>query len=181
MDILWYVLIGLTLCVIVFAITKTALQKHDKQKSQQPVVFDKNTLCIKDKYMYQIELKILSVLNTVKPSAYVVLPKVPLRALLLPDKNKNTYNNLPDVLLDFVVFERQTMRPLLVIDVYDNSYHDEALEEQNPSLTKLLQSLSLPVFGVLVRPNMDFDAFKTTVLQQLEPKKEDDDKTKSQN
>lgn len=128
---------------------------------------DKDTLQIKEKYMYQVELKVLDVLNSIQPKKYIALPKVCLGSMLLPKGAKNVYNLLASKTLDYVVFEKQTMKPVLVVDIYDNTFNDEALAEQDPNLTKVLSDLKLPVISILIKNTFDEGTFKEQIQKLL--------------
>ena len=152
-------------------------QPEEDDKNYKVKDSDKDTLQITEKYMFQIELKILSVLNQSLSAEYIALPKVCLGSLLAPKGSKVVYNILADKVVDFVIFEKSTMKPVLVVDIYDNTFNDEALSEQDPNLTKILTDLKLPIVAFLVKGNVNMEEFKNLINSKL-PQKEKKDEEK---
>lgn len=171
-----YVLIVIASLILGILLYHFVFKKSDAQEKEYKVSDnDKNTLEIKEKYMFQIEIKILDILNNIDSKKYIALPKVCMGSLLLPKGSKNVYNILSNKIVDFVMFDRQTMRPILVVDIFDNTFNDESLAEQDPNLTKVLSDLNLPVVSVLVKKVIDEQSFKNQIIEKL-PKQEDKQK-----
>lgn len=167
-----YVLIVVLVLILGILFYHFVLKSDNNQEKEYKVSDkDKDTLEIKNKYMFQIEIKVLEILNSIDPKKYLALPKICMGSMLLPKGSKNVYNLLSNKVLDYVIFDRQTMKPILIVDIFDNTFNDEALAEQDPNLTKILADLKLPVVSIMVKNTVDEQKFKQEVTKNL-PKEE---------
>ena len=106
-----YVLIVVLVLILGILFYHFVLKSDNNQEKEYKVSDkDKDTLEIKDKYMFQIEIKVLEILNSIDPKKYLALPKVCMGSMLLPKGSKNVYNLLSNKVLDYVIFDRQTMK-----------------------------------------------------------------------
>ena len=167
-----YVIIAVLVVVIFILIYALANNKTKKDEEYKIKDTDKDFLLVKEKFMFQIELKILSLLNKACENNFIALPKVNLGSLLQPNGSKLAYNAIADKVVDFVIFEKSTMKAVLIVDIYDNSFNDEALAEQDPLVTKLLTDLKLPIHSVLVKRIFDEQAFIKEIKDIINPKQE---------
>lgn len=156
----------LILCLIVgfllFKLMKKVPSEEIKLKDA-----DKSTIIVKEKYMYRQEVKMLRILNEILSANYITLPKVSLGALLLPYGSKVVYNRLSNMVVDFVVFEEATMKPLLIVDIFDNSFNDESLLEQEPILTEILESIKLPCCSYQLKGEVNKEELKNLIYKEL--------------
>lgn len=173
MDTLVYIIFGIVgllglYFLIKFLIKKNVFKFVPKIKSKKEKNVVKNdTIKLVDKYMYRREVKVLVALNQVLPRSYISLPKVSVGKITEPEGLKVVYNTYKDYFVDFVVFEESTMKPLLVVDVYDNSFDDELLKEKYPQLIELFKSMGLPVLEVAVRNEVDLPVLKEKLFAIL--------------
>lgn len=128
---------------------------------------DPSSVGVREKYMFRQEVKMLRILNEVLPSSFLTLPKVSLSSLLEPRGSKLVYNKLATTCVDFVVFEEATMTPVLIVDIYDNSFSDEALLEQEPFLTAILEKINLPCLAYQLKGEINKDEVKKLVEKSL--------------
>ena len=166
-----YVIAVLLFLILVVLFYKFVLKKKETDDYYKIKENDKNTLAIKEKFMFQIELKVLALMNEACSPNFIALPKVSLGNLLEPKGSKVTYNAIAEKTVDFVIFEKSTMKAVLIVDIFDNTFSDEALAEQDPSLNKLLSDLNLPVLSILVKGSINAEEFKQTIKNKLEPQK----------
>lgn len=173
MEYLFYIIIAILGLIalyflIKYLVKKNAFKINPKIASKKEKKIEKNdTIKLVDKYMYRREVKVLVALNQILPRAYITLPKVSVGKITEPEGMKVVYNNYKDFFVDFVVFEESTMKPLLVVDVYDNSFEDELLKEKYPQLIELFKSLELPVLEFAVRSDVDVSVLKEQVYTAL--------------
>ena len=142
-----------------------------KIKKQEPDIMlkeaDTSSVGVKGKYMYRQEVKMLRILNQVLPSSYLTLPKVSLSSLLEPRGSKLLYNKLSTICVYFVVFEEATMSPVLIVDIFDNSFADEALLEQEPLLTEILKNINLPCLSYQLKGEINKEEVKKLLNKEL--------------
>lgn len=175
----YYVLFGIILILLIwlaFSFKKGAKKKTEPGKpveiktdqKKKTNEYHPETVGIVEKYMYRKEMKMLRFLNECLPSKYITLPKVNLGNLLEPrGASKTTYNYIKDYFVDFVVFEETSMKPLLIVDLYDNSFEDELLKDRAPELVKLLEKIGLKVLSFAYRNNLETDKIKEELYKNL--------------
>jgi len=173
MEYLGYIIIGILGLIALYAFIKFLIKKNafkfvPKIKTKKENKIEKiDTVKLVDKYMYRREVKVLVALNQVLPRTYISLPKVCVGNLIEPEGLKVAYNKFKDYFVDFVVFEESTMKPLLVVDVYDNSFEDELLKEKYPKLIELFKSIELPILEFAVRSEVDASVLKEKLYTAL--------------
>ena len=143
--------------------------KFARKKKEKKTIEVKNIqLTLIEPFMQRKELLFWKYLNTILPTGYIAVPKVGLNTLVLPDGNKTVFNQIADKCLDFVVFTEGNMQPKLIIDVYDKSYLDRSIVEQEPFLLDVLNKLGVQVIEILVAENFDREEAKKKIYQQLD-------------
>ncbi|MBQ3495046.1 MAG: DUF2726 domain-containing protein [Clostridia bacterium] len=177
MEIFIVIAVLLGLCFVVFCYwlwsKKTKKAKKEKTKKQKKVKeqpkpqIKKLNMSLVDKFMYRKELLFWKYLVSILPKSYVCLPKVSLISIVSPDGDKNLYNEVIDRTLDIVIFDENTMHPVLTIDVYDNSYEDERIDERDPKLALILEKLELKVVYILMKLDFDREAAKRQIFEAL--------------
>lgn len=136
----------------------------EKPKTQQLKNFN---LTLTDKFMYRRDLLFWKFLNTILPRTFVVVPKVAICTLIDPNGDKNLYNDLSGKTVDFVVFDEQNMRPVLVVDLYDKSFNDDKLDEDDPQLYAVVTKLGLGIVHILMKAEFDREAVTKQIYQKL--------------
>lgn len=165
-----YVIAVILFFILIIVFYHFVVKKNDNIDQDYKIKqLEKASLVVKDKFMFQIELKILSAINEGAAPDFIAFPKVNLGSILAPNGSKVAYNSLADKVVDFVIFEKQTMRPVLIVDAFDNSFADESLAEQDPQLSQLLNDLKLTVFQVYIKGNFDAKSFASQIKDKLYP------------
>mgnify|MGYP002575717231 FL=1 len=131
---------------------------------------------LKPKYMVRKQLKFYYLLHKILPKEYIAFPNVGVDNLCAPLGNRVEYNKILSKYVDFVIFEEATMKPLLVIDVYDMSYGDEAISEFEPDVIKALEAIKLPLVQFMIKDEYDEADIKKKIMDVLEPQKPEDTK-----
>ena len=173
MDLIFYVIVGILGLIGLYGLIKFLVKKNIfkvkikiKPKKEKKVERSESVRLV-DKYMFRREIKVLIALNQVLPRTYLSLPKVSIGKIIEPQGLKVVYNKFKDFFVDFVVFEESTMKPLMIVDVYDNSFEDELLKDRCPELVSLLSSLGLPILELAVRSEVDNAALKEKLFAML--------------
>ena len=125
--------------------------------------------------MYRKELLFWKYLNSILPRTYIALPKVALVSIINPDGDKNLYNEVFDRTLDIVIFDEQQMRPVLAIDIYDNTYNDDKIEISDPKLFAVISKLGLKLQTILLKLDFDREEVKKQIYKQLNIQLEKED------
>ncbi|MGN1162613.1 MAG: DUF2726 domain-containing protein [Christensenellales bacterium] len=133
---------------------------------------------LKPKYMVRKQLKFYYLLHKILPKEYIAFPNVGVDNLCAPLGNRVEYNKILSKYVDFVIFEEATMKPLLVIDVYDMSYGDESISEFEPDVVKALEAIHLPLVQFMIKDEYDETEIKKKIMDTLEPPKSEKEEEK---
>lgn len=131
---------------------------------------------LKPKYMVRKQVKFYYLLHKILPKEYIAFPNVGVDNLCAPVGNRVEYNKIMSKYVDFVIFEEATMKPLLVIDVYDMSYGDESISEFEPDVIKALEAIKLPLVQFMIKDEYNEAEIKQKIMEKLIPEKEDAEK-----
>lgn len=180
MEIFIYIIIGIIAFFILYKLIvflkkknllnlkfKTKVKKEKKAKEKKQLIYNADAVEVVSSYMSRREVASLFALNKVLPKEYITLPKVGVANLLQATGNRNLYDTVKYYFIDFVVFEEKTMKPLLVIDIFDNSFEDELLKQRHPDLYELLAKLNLPVIEYAVKGEINLADLQTKLFDVL--------------
>ena len=117
--------------------------------------------------MARKELLFWKYLNTILPREYIVVPKVAVNDLIEVEGDKSTYDRIASKTIDYVIFIEKTMYPALILDIYDKTYNDLKLEEQDPYITEVLTKMNLKVVEILVSSDFDREQTKEYIYSKL--------------
>ncbi len=151
-------------------------KKEEKQLRNQNGKLDtKGSYCdVVDKYLFRKELKLFVLISKILPKSYIVFPKVGVDTILEPVGSHTLYNSIRDRYVDLAIFELETMRPRMVIDIFDGSIGDEQLETETPEVIEALKSAELPLISIKVQTAYDPEELKEQIMAALEPKQDED-------
>ena len=155
-------------------------KKEKKKKQKQPekkslYEIKKFNLELTDKFMYRKELLLWRYMISILPRTFIVIPKVSIPSIVNPNGDKNLYNDVVDKTLDLVVFDEQNMRPLLAIDIFDNTYGDERMDDQDPKLYAIVTKLGLKILHVHMKLDLDKEEIRRQVYKELNIQMDNED------
>ncbi len=189
---MWYLIVAgvvLGILLIVYVVTfimkerkkknkdakpaKIKKEKHKKVKKikteQEPEKLDTkgSYVDVVDKFLYRKEMKILILVNRALPKGYLVFPRIGLDTILEPVGSKTLYNSVCGKYVDMVIFEQETMKPKVAIDIYDDTIGDEQLDVQSPEATEALKSANLPLISFRVKADYTPKEIQEPIMKAL--------------
>lgn len=120
-----------------------------------------------DKFLYRKEIKVYVLINKILPKGYIAFPKIALKSILEPVGSHALFDAVKSKVVDIVVFERETMKPRAVIDIFDGSIGDEQLDTFSPNVVEALKSAELPIVSVKVKTDYDQKELENQILSAL--------------
>lgn len=135
-----------------------------------------------DKFLYRKEIKVYVLINKVLPKGYIAFPKISLKSILEPVGNHSLYDAVKSKVVDIVIFDRETMKPKAVVDIFDGSIGDEQLDTFSPIVVDALKSAELPIISIKVKTDYDPNEIEKQIFEALGlnyNQNEDDSKEKS--
>ena len=104
-----------------------------------------------------------------------MFPKVGVDTILEPVGSHVLYDSIRDRYVDLVIFDLETMKPRLVIDIFDGSIGDEQLETEAPEVIEALKSAELPIVPIKVKTSYTPEELKEPIMAILEPKPDEEE------
>ena len=157
--------------VIVLIIGSIMLKTYNfKDLQADPFMSGKINLSLKSNCMSQKEVEFYFYVNKRLGDHMVILPRVSMDSILIPEGDKRQYKALLGKLLDFVIFEKRSMKPLLVIDLVEHDFVSGVMQYYDKNVTKVLNALNLPVIDITVKDFYIFDEIKQKIDDALQVK-----------
>ncbi len=151
----WIVAILVILIVVIASLVKKA---EDKREQDGPeITFSDGDLSIKERYMDIREVIFYEYLQRALPDGCVAFPRVGVDNVVQPKGSKNFYNAIMSKYVDYVVFIKKTMKPILYVDLYEDSLSEQILKEEDKNVENALKAIKLPKLTVKVDPNNEYD------------------------
>ena len=147
--------------------SKPKKAKTIKIKKEDQPIFNQSKYKVNQTYMIRKELLFWKYLNTILPREYIVVPKVAVNDLIEVEGDKSTYERISSKTIDYVIFIEKTMYPALVLDIYDKTYNDLKLQEQDPYVTEVLTRMNLNFVEILVSSDFDREKTKELIFEKL--------------
>jgi len=135
-------------------------------RNSTPLGTENTNLKIKEHYIFQKEISVFDIMQKHYGSAFFIVPKVIVKDIVMPKASRVFYDLVANKVLDFVFFERATLHPVLVVDVFDNSYGDESLQDVERNVITALRSVRLDIVSIPLR---DITLLEDTVTGMIDP------------
>lgn len=120
-----------------------------------------------DKFLYRKEIKVYVLINKVLPKGYIAFPKISLKSILEPVGSHALYDAVKSKVVDIVIFDRETMKPKAVVDIFDGSIGDEQLDTFSPVVVDALKSAELPIISIKVKTDYDPSEIEKQIFEAL--------------
>lgn len=183
---MWEILISV-LIVLLFATLGIYLGIKAKRRMDNnyktSIDFDKidikNQLIKHVPYLWPKEVEFYDMFRTQLPKEYLMVPKVGVDKIVKPHGSLLMYNAVKTKYVDFCIFKRSNMEPVVVIDCFYPSITDSTIKEMDKAVAKALEAVDIPVlqYEILDIPydteavmKRFYDALDPVALAQLRKK-----------
>ena len=156
--------LAITLYLVIKKLENKRIAKNKKAKFD-----DKPRLKLNLPFLTENEVKFLAVFQNSLPSEYVAFPKIVMHSLVKPDGSLVVFNEIENCVLDIVVFLKNKMQPVMVIDLIDPSKGDRAATMFNEYIQKSLKSVSLPILTMVLDHDYDKIELLNAFLDKMDP------------
>jgi hypothetical protein len=149
----WIVLIVLGLLVLQFVKGSRSKDKSSEKSEDLPYV-------LKRYLMSKAERSFFGVLEQVTDSSkYYIFPQVSLNNLVTVEKGTGSFqafhNKVDRKSVDFVLFDRSAVSPVLAIELDDSSHDREDRQERDAFVDRVLAKAGLPLLHVRAQAAYD--------------------------
>ncbi len=160
MNYLYIVLFLILVAVIVF-LTERLKEKTEK-KEHEYLPYVKNTYL-----MTKAEHEFFKVLQEVVQDKYYIIPQVQLSKIVRVNKYekfKYKYNNMIDrKSVDFVLFEKETFSPYLVIELDEESHQLPKREDRDHFVNAIMAKIGLRIEHIKTAYNYDIQQIRAVI------------------
>jgi hypothetical protein len=87
------------------------------------------------------------------PVEFIAFPNVGVDTIVKPAGDLIAYNAIGGQYLDFVIFAKNGMVPVAVIDLINPSTTLNSIKKQNNAITKTLEAINIPIIEFIVEDN----------------------------
>ena len=165
----WIVAVAIVLGIVIYILVKkTDVVIFQREKD---IEFGDGDLSLIDNYMDYREVIFYEYLQRALPQNCVAFPKVGVDAIVRPKGSKNSYNSIMSKYVDYVVFNKQTMQPMLYVDLYDDSINEQIIKEEDKNVENALKAVKLPKISIKITENNKYDIEKLRyeIVNVLDP------------
>ncbi len=161
----WVVLIVLVLLVL-------QSNKGCRRRGTSPKESDDLPYVLKRYLMSKAERSFFGVLEQVTDSSkYYIFPQVSLNNLVTVEKGTGSYqtyhNKVDRKSVDFVLFDRNAMSPVLAIELDDSSHDREDRQERDAFVDRVLAKAGLPLLHVRAQAAYDPKQLAASITEAI--------------
>ena len=103
------------------------------------------------------------------PIEFIAFPNVGVDTIVKPAGDLIAYNAIGGQYLDFVVFAKNGMVPVAVVDLINPGTTLSSIRKQNNAITKTLQAINIPIIEFVVEDNYNEKAILEQFLDSQDP------------
>ncbi|PJA90173.1 MAG: hypothetical protein CO137_00880 [Candidatus Magasanikbacteria bacterium CG_4_9_14_3_um_filter_32_9] len=179
MDTAFSLLIKLVLIIIFFSFLNSILSSVSKKKKHGSFFGIKNILSnitdTKNDFQYERKSFLLSIperrffekLQEIIPEGYVVFPQVLLSSIVYASSLKKDFwahqNKINRKTVDFVIFEKEYLKPVIVIEYDGKSHEREDRQARDRFVDKVLEVSKIEIIHIKHRQNINFEEIEDKI------------------
>jgi hypothetical protein len=161
----WIILIVLVLVVLQFIRGSRSTGKSGKDSEDLPYV-------LRQYLMSRAERSFFGVLEQVTDSSkYYIFPQLSLAKLVDVEKGTGPYqtyhNKVDQKSVDFVLFDKGALSPVLVVELDDSSHNSENRQERDVLVDRVLAKVGLPILHVRAQAAYDPKQLTTSISEAI--------------
>ena len=135
--------------------------EHNHKASSNPQVK------LKDSFCTEKEMVFLNALHKALPRDCISFPNVGVSKLIEPKNNLNDYHSVMDKYVDVCVFLRKGMKPILVIDLFEQSPAAQQLKKFDDNVSAVLKAVKIPVLHKKICHTYPIEDLRIEILQAM--------------
>ena len=174
---MWVYIIFIVFIIAVFVIAIILKSKKSTNIIDDAFSGGSVNLRIKGPFMDSKETYYYDLLNRHLPSKFLIIPKVGVDNLLTSIGNKSQYDAISSKYVDFIIFEKTTMLPVVAIDLVEEKMSSN-LTYFDKDVSNALKMVKIPIYTQYVEDFYVYDDLiaemqaKIPALKPQEPKKD---------
>ena len=122
-----------------------------------------NIYQLKASLVTPIEKRYISIIQSILPERYFLIPQVCLRSIIEKVDNSRYASELFR-LIDIGIFEKNTYKPIMLIEINDKSHHLQSRRERDQKVRNICEEAGIPLVTFWQMYNIDIEYVKETIL-----------------
>jgi hypothetical protein len=164
------IIISIFVLTVLVSIGIVAALKHSEKRHQNMLTKREPremNVKLNKEYISKKELNFLNSLYKALPAEFIAFPKVSLANLLVPGNDKVAYHLVEHLFVDVCIFVKDTMEPMMVVDLVENEASTLTFKEMLPIIRKTLSAVKIPVLSVKIQPTYDILKLRKDLISQM--------------
>ncbi len=145
-----YYILAILFLILVGVVAYYIRKKGDTDREKDPFMNGVNGLA-KRKFLVQEEVYFQEFMASHLSKDLMIFPQIPLSNIIMPVGNKTQYNAVSDRCVDFCIFLKEGMMPVLVIDLVYNGYSERLIPPMDKTVIEALKLVRIPILTVNVQ------------------------------
>ena len=151
--------------IVLIKILEIVLRKEKKEGNETNAYYKKKYFLTKAEYNF------LGILQQILKDEYYIFPQVHLASILGVKKGTGNWQGLMNKInrksVDFVIFDKQYIQPLLAIELDDSSHRFSKRQERDKFVDKIMQSASMDILHVRASGSYNVDELSNIIFDKL--------------
>ena len=154
---------------VILAGSINSKMKHSQDASKGGKFEGQVKVTLHKPYIRAESFRFYNALQRALPIEYVAFPNVGVDNIVKPAGDLVAYKAISGKYLDFVIFKKQGMEPVGVIDLIDPSVTLSSIMQQDPIITKTLKTINIPVLEFTVEDSYNEKEILARFLDSQDP------------
>ncbi len=125
---------------------------------------------LKPCFMKKNEMQFLKDLYKILPAEFIAFPRVGVDNLVQPKNDKVLYNTILSQYVDVCVFLKDTMQPVLAIDLFEPNPVEQQMKVLHPNVVKALSAVNIPLLKYQLSEEYNLVELRTRVIDAMPAK-----------
>lgn len=158
--------------LIVSVAIVAGLKQSEKRNRGMATKREPKTLKLKlnKEYISKKEMVFLNAVHKALPAEFIAFPKIALENLFSPSGDKVSYNLISGKLADVCIFAKETMEPILVVDLVESEASVADLHQMNAVARKALQIAKINILELEAEDSYDLVKLRKQLLSAMPDK-----------
>lgn len=173
-----YIIFGVFVALVI-GIAIYYKSKPDVIQKENPFVNGEKLLKIKGAFMDKQETYYFDFMQRHLESDKLIVPKIGIDNLLAPIGNKKQYEAISSKYVDFIIFDKKSMLPIVAIDLVEQKMSSKLTYFDN-DVAEALKMVNVPIYTQYVEDFYTYDDLMSKMQEQIPALKKAEEKTLSQ-
>lgn len=125
---------------------------------------------LKKHFIGKPETQFLKNIYKILPAEFVAFPMVGVDCLVSPKGDKVLYNTILSQYVDVCIFLKDSMQPVLAIDLFEPSPVEQQMKQLHPNVKKALSTVGIPLMTYQLSEGYSIVELRSKIIDAMPPK-----------